>query len=111
MHSYPYCVFQIKAKAERDILYAMALKSPHPFTSGLKFAFQSENNLYLGMDFIPGGNLRELIKRMKFLPEVKPYFKYIGFYSTIITSLINNITDQSSHFVCAALTYDIFVFS
>jgi len=55
---------------ERDILHAMALKSPHPFTSGLKFAFQSENNLYLGMDFIPGGNLRELIKRMKFLPEV-----------------------------------------
>jgi hypothetical protein len=59
-----------QAKAERDILHAMALKSPHPFTSGLKFAFQSENNLYLGMDFIPGGNLRELIKRFKHLPEV-----------------------------------------
>lgn len=63
-----------QAKAERDILYAMALKSPHPFTSGLKFAFQSENNLYLGMDYIPGGNLRELIKRMKFLPEVRRVF-------------------------------------
>ena len=59
-----------QAKAERDILHAMALKAPHPFTSGLKFAFQSENNLYLGMDFIPGGNLRELIKKFKFLPEV-----------------------------------------
>lgn len=59
-----------QAKAERDILYAMTLKSPHPFTSGLKFAFQSENNLYLGMDFIPGGNLRELIKKFKYLPEV-----------------------------------------
>ncbi len=59
-----------QAKAERDILYAMTLKAPHPFTSGLKFAFQSENNLYLGMDFIPGGNLRELIKKFKYLPEV-----------------------------------------
>ena len=39
-----------QAKAERDILHAMTLKSPHLFTSGLKFAFQSENNLYLGMD-------------------------------------------------------------
>lgn len=62
-----------QAKAERDILYAMTLKAPHPFTSGLKFAFQSENNLYLGMDFIPGGNLRELIKRFKYLPEVRCY--------------------------------------
>lgn len=61
-----------QAKAERDILHAMTLKSPHPFTSGLKFAFQSENNLYLGMDYIPGGNLRELIKRFKCLPEVRP---------------------------------------
>jgi hypothetical protein len=60
-----------QAKAERDILHAMTLKAPHPFTSGLKFAFQSENNLYLGMDYIPGGNLRELIKKFKFLPEVR----------------------------------------
>lgn len=60
-----------QAKAERDILHAMTLKCPHPFTSGLKFAFQSENNLYLGMDYIPGGNLRELIKRFKCLPEVR----------------------------------------
>jgi serine/threonine protein kinase len=58
-----------QAKAERDILHAMTLKSPHPFTSGLKFAFQSENNLYLGLDYIPGGNLRELIKKFKCLPE------------------------------------------
>lgn len=60
-----------QAKAERDILFAMTLKAPHPFTSGLKFAFQSENNLYLGMDYIPGGNLRELIKKFKYLPEVR----------------------------------------
>jgi len=52
-----------QAKAERDILHAMGHTAPHPFTTGLKFAFQSENNLYLGMNYLPGGNLRELIKR------------------------------------------------
>eukprot|EP01035_Chromulina_nebulosa_P028811 gene28811-38093_t len=75
-----------QAKAERDILYAMALKSPHPFTSGLKFAFQSENNLYLGMDFIPGGNLRELIKRMKFLPE-----DWVRFYAAELVLAISHL--------------------
>jgi hypothetical protein len=59
-----------QAKTERDILHSMANISPHPFTASLKFAFQSENNLYLGMDYICGGNLRELIKRFGCLPEV-----------------------------------------
>lgn len=68
-----------QAKAERDILHSMTLKAPHPFTSGLKFAFQSENNLYLGMDYIPGGNLRELIKKFKFLPEVSNRFTWFPF--------------------------------
>jgi hypothetical protein len=67
-----------QAKAERDILHAMAQKAPHPFTSGLKFAFQSENNLYLGMDYIPGGNLRELIKKFKHLPEV--FFLFFSYF-------------------------------
>jgi hypothetical protein len=66
-----------QAKAERDILFAMTLKAPHPFTSGLKFAFQSENNLYLGMDYIPGGHLRELIKKFKYLPEVMFIYLFI----------------------------------
>jgi len=30
-----------QAKAERDILHAMGHTAPHPFTTGLKFAFQS----------------------------------------------------------------------
>lgn len=56
-------------RAERDILHSMSQKSPHPFTTGLKFAFQSENNLYLGMDYFPGGNMKELIKSKGRLPE------------------------------------------
>lgn len=58
-----------QAKAERDILHAMGHSARHPFITGLKFAFQSENNLYLGMDFLPGGNLRELIRKHGCLPE------------------------------------------
>lgn len=75
-----------QAKAERDILHAMTLKSPHPFTSGLKFAFQSENNLYLGMDYIPGGNLRELIKRFKYLPE-----DWVRFYAAELVLAISHL--------------------
>ena len=36
---------------------------------GLKFAFQSENNLYLGMEYLSGGNLKQLIQRFGTLPE------------------------------------------
>lgn len=60
-----------QAMAERDILHAMAHSAPHPFTIGLKFAFQSQNNLYLGMEYLTGGNLKQLIQRFKCLPEVK----------------------------------------
>jgi hypothetical protein len=41
-----------QAKTERDILHAMGQSNPHPFTTGLKFAFQSENNLYLGQFYL-----------------------------------------------------------
>jgi hypothetical protein len=75
-----------QAKAERDILHCMTLKAPHPFTSGLKFAFQSENHLYLGMDYIPGGNLRELIKRFKYLPE-----DWVIFYATELILAISHL--------------------
>lgn len=72
-------------RAERDILHSMSQKSPHPFTTGLKFAFQSENNLYLGMDYFPGGNMKELIKSKGRLPEVinicNRHFLSLTFYS------------------------------
>lgn len=58
-----------QALAERDILHAMAHTCPHPFTTGLKFAFQSQNNLYIGMEYLSGGNLKQLIQRFGSLPE------------------------------------------
>ena len=74
-----------QAKAERDILHAMG-SNPHPFITSLKFAFQSENNLYLGMDFIPGGNLRELIRANSFLPEA-----WVQFYSAELVIAIAHL--------------------
>ena len=75
-----------QAKTERDILYAMGHTSPHPFTTGLRFAFQSENNLYLGMDYIPGGNLKELIKKIGPLPE-----EWVRFYAVELTMAIAHL--------------------
>jgi hypothetical protein len=75
-----------QAKAERDILHAMGHLSPHPFTSSLKFAFQSENNLYLGLDFLPGGNLRELIRKHEQLPEA-----WVQFYSAEMILAISHL--------------------
>lgn len=75
-----------QAKAERDILHAMGHTSPHPFTTGLKFAFQSENNLYLGMNFIAGGSLRELIKKHTCLPEA-----WVLFYSSELVLAISHL--------------------
>ena len=74
-----------QAKAERDILHAMGHRAPHPFTAGLKFAFQSENNLYLGMEYFPGGTLRELIKRFGCLPEVGHHITSHRFVAVLTT--------------------------
>jgi len=41
------------AKSERAILQKMQ----HPFLVGLKFAFQTEDKLYLVLDYVNGGEL------------------------------------------------------
>jgi len=64
----------------------MGQSAPHPFTASLKFAFQSENNLYLGMAFIPGGSLRELIKKHGCLPE-----SWCRFYSAELVLAIAHL--------------------
>ncbi len=89
-------------KAERDILHSMTHASPHPFTTGLKFAFQSENNLYLGMDYLPGGNLRQLIQRFGCLPEVHIYYTI---YRLHYVYICNDITKKRN------INYDIYVYS
>lgn len=75
-----------QAKAERDILLAMSNNHSHPFTTGLKFAFQSAHNLYLGMDYFPGGNLKELIRKKGHLPE-----DWVRFYSAELILAISHL--------------------
>lgn len=75
-----------QAMAERDILHSMSHASPHPFTTGLKFAFQSENNLYLGMEYLSGGNLKQLIQRFGTLPE-----NWVVFYAAELVLAISHL--------------------
>jgi len=75
-----------QAMAERDILHAMSHTAPHPFTTGLKFAFQSENNLYLGMEYLSGGNLKQLIQRFGTLPE-----EWVVFYAAELVLAISHL--------------------
>lgn len=44
-------------------------KSKHPFVVTLRFAFQDRRNVYLGMDFLKGGDLHKLIEKKRGFPE------------------------------------------
>ena len=61
---------------ERNIM----MKVHHPFIVSLSFAFQTPTKFYLGMEYIPGGELFRYIKhRGKLpLPEVRFYIAEIG---------------------------------
>lgn len=52
-------------KAERNIL----AKNAHPFLVSLKFSFQTADKLYLGLDYIPGGELFVVLQREGAFPE------------------------------------------
>ena len=57
-------------KNERDFLSKMN----HPFIVNMHYAFQDNNNLYLVMDLLTGGDLRyQLCKRRKFTEEQTKY--------------------------------------
>ena len=41
----------------------------HPFMVKLYYAFQSATKLFLVMDYYPGGDLAQLIRKRKFITE------------------------------------------
>lgn len=57
-------------KAERDILATAA----NPWIVELKFSFQDEKNLYLVMEYIPGGDLMTLLMKKDILTEQEAKF-------------------------------------
>ena len=54
-----------RVMSERDIL----VHADHPFVVKLFFCFQSRHNLYLVMEYLAGGDLHALLKRVGFLEE------------------------------------------
>ena len=61
---------------ERNIM----MKVKHPFIVSLSFAFQSPAKFYLGMEYIPGGELFRYVQQKGTLPieEVRFYIAEIG---------------------------------
>lgn len=63
-------------KSERAI---MMVQSEKPYVAKLLASFQNKDNLFLVMEYLPGGDLAALIKMMGYLPEkwVKQYISEI----------------------------------
>ena len=51
--------------SERNIL----AKSKHPFIVNLQFAFQTASKFYIGMEYVPGGDLIGLMQRQERIPD------------------------------------------
>jgi len=56
--------------AERNILLIV----DHPFIVSLKFAFQTESKLYLGLEYVPGGELFHLVQNNIRIPQLQIRF-------------------------------------
>jgi protein kinase A len=67
---------------EQDILYGIS----HPFIINLWGTFQDATNLYMVMDFVPGGELFSLLRRSNRFPE--PVAK---FYAAEVAVAINHL--------------------
>ena len=55
----------LHVRAERDVLS----EAKNEWIVDLKFSFQDQNYLYLGMEFLPGGDLMSLLMAKDILPE------------------------------------------
>ena len=53
----------IMKKSAENVLNEMKIlsKLKHPFIANMSFAFNDRDNLYLGMDYLPGGDLRSFL--------------------------------------------------
>jgi serine/threonine-protein kinase LATS1/2 len=79
-------VFNLKqaahVKAERDIL----AEADNEWVVKLYYSFQDEENLYFVMDYVPGGDLMSLLKKLQIFDEELARF-YIGELTCAIESV------------------------
>ena len=57
-----------QAITEKQVLQQMAAK-PHPYVISLRYAFQTEDNIFLVMDLVGGGDMFQLLEAKGRLPE------------------------------------------
>ncbi|EAY01569.1 AGC family protein kinase [Trichomonas vaginalis G3] len=71
--------------AERNIL----VKVNHPFIVNIKYAFQNETKLYIGMEYVPGGELFHMMQIVENLPmkAIRIYVAEVGLALEYIHSL------------------------
>ena len=79
---------------EKNILIKLRMS---PFCVNLVETFQDELNLYILMDYLPGGELMKLIKNMKFVEEGPELKFYIAEIVCCVESLHSKL---SSYFYC-----------
>ena len=72
----------LHVRAERDVLS----EAKNEWIVDLKFSFQDQNYLYLGMEFLPGGDLMSLLMARDILPE-----KDAKFYAAEIVLAIESV--------------------
>lgn len=61
-------------RAERDVMAYSDLYFKNPWIVKLYFSFQDDENLYLAMEFVPGGDLMNLLIKQDTFPEHQARF-------------------------------------
>merc|ERR1719163_2412064 len=75
-----------RTQLERQIMERVS----HPFIAGLKFAFQSNDKLYLGMEYFQGGDLFHHLRRCR-LENRRLGLPRARFYSAEIVSAVSHL--------------------
>ena len=74
-----------QAVTEKQILQEMA-SCPHPFIVSLHYAFQTDDSLYLLIDFVGGGDLFSLMESKGALPEA-----HVTIYAAELTLALEHV--------------------
>ena len=61
----------------------LAVASSNPWLVGLSYAFQDKDFLYLAMEYIPGGDLRGLLKNVGCLDETMATFYLVEMIASV----------------------------